>query len=80
MQSSVKPKYARRTPMYSGRRQPDPHRLATLLPRIWKMMSSGSGVAVPSSTPELVSPLVHADVRFWEIDAKADVSPNAASR
>ena len=29
---------------------------------------------------ELVSPLVHADVRFWEIDANADVSPNRASR
>ena len=44
------------------------------------MMSSGSGVAVPSSTAELVSPLVHADVRFWLIDAKAELSPNYASR
>ena len=66
--------------MYSGRLQPSPHRAETLLPRIWKMMSSGSGVAVPSSTAEPVWPLVHADVRFWEIEANADVSPNPESR
>jgi hypothetical protein len=65
--------------MYWGFRQPEPHWEA-LSPRIWKMMSSGSGVTVPSFTAELVSPLVHADVRFWLIDAKADASPNFASR
>ena len=42
------------------------------LPRIWKMMSSGS--------VERVWPLVHADVRFCEIDAKLEFSLNFESR
>ena len=50
-------------PMYSGFRQPV-RRTWELVARIWKMMSSGSGVACRRSR-RLVSPLVHADVRFW---------------
>src|SRR5215208_4678836 len=42
------------------------------LPRIWKMMSSAS--------VERVWPLVHADVRFCEMDAKLELSPNFESR
>ncbi len=42
------------------------------LPRIWKMMSSASVARV--------WPLVHADVRFCEIDAKLEFSPNFESR
>ena len=48
------------------------------LPRIWRMMSSGSP-AVPSAAA-LMCPLVHAEVRFCEIDAKLESSPNFESR
>jgi hypothetical protein len=44
------------------------------------MMSSGSGAGVPSGTVAPVSPLVHAELRFCEIDANDAVSPNFASR
>ena len=71
----VRSKYAGAVPLaYSGTRQPDvpSQDVGAELPRIWRMMSSGSVAAV--------KPAVQAEDRFCEIDANFDAEPKRSSR
>src|ERR671919_2880112 len=81
LHSWLSPKYAGAELLASsGRRHPDcPSQLVAELPRLCRMMSSGS-VPVPSPAAELVLPAVHTAVRFCASDTNFDVSPNLSSR